>query len=203
MLLTAKADVPALTARLLIASTLPVLLRAVLRLSVALPLDCSVPLLVTVLAVMMPLMPATSDAVSVPELVKVAELLVKPFLASSVPLLVTAPPTVSVMASFDCSVPLLFRLATVKLTVLPSTVPCWVLKVALLPLTVSALPACSTAPAPVLVMATADEPALTARLLMASTLPVLVKAVARFKSRLPADCNVPLLVNDPSVNAPV
>ena len=203
VLLMATADVPALTARLLVASTLPVLVNPVVRFSVASPLDCSVPLLVMVLAVMMPLMPARSDAVSVPELVKVAELLVKPFLASSVPLLVTAPPTASVIVSFDCSVPLLFRLATVSPTVLPSTVPCWVSKVALEPVTVSALPACSTAAAPVLLTATAEVPALTTRLLMASTLPVLASAVVKFSVALPLDWSVPLLARVLVLNVPL
>ena len=174
---------------------LPLLVKAVARFIARLPLDCRVPLLVTVLALMMLLMPATSAAVNMPVLFKIAELLVKPPLASSVPELVSAPATVRVMVSLDCSVPLLVKSpASVRPTVLPSTVPDCVPKVTFVPLTASALPACKAAATPVLLMVTADVPALTDRLLVANTLPVLASAWVRFRVKSPLDCSVPLLV---------
>ena len=203
VLLIARPELPAFTARLLLASTLPELFKAVFKFSVALPLDCSVPLLVKLLALTVPLAPALSASVSVPLLSTVSDVLVRPPLASSVPVLVNEPPIDKVMASLDCSVPALFNpLANVSPTVLPKTVPDCVPKVTLVPFTVNALPACSTAAAPVLLMVMADAPALTARLFVARTLPVLASAAVRFKSRLPADCSVPLLVSVASVNAP-
>ncbi len=81
-------------------------------------------------------------ACSVPELVRLAELLDNVVLASSVPELVKPLPIASAMLVVDCKMPELFRLESVRLAVLlPSTVPDCVLKVALLPLMVSALPA--------------------------------------------------------------
>ena len=184
------------------ANRLPLLVRAVARFSARLPLDWNVPLFETVLALMMLLMPATSAAVNMPVLFKIAELLVRPPLASSVPELVSAPATVRVMPSLDCRVPVLVKSPVrLKPTVLPSTVPDCVPKLTLEPLTASALPACRTAAAPVLLTASADVPALTVRLLMAKTLPVLASTWVRFRSRLPADCSVPLLVSVASVNA--